>query len=569
MANPQKRSRTSTREVSDDSVRVIFLGGLGEIGRNCACIEVNGRILVVDFGLMFPDHAMPGVDFVLPDFTYLRDNADRVDAVLLTHGHEDHVGGMAHLLADLQVPMYGAELTLRMAKGRLEEHGVMHRTELRPVPDGQRVRVGPIDVQFIPVTHSVPHANAIAFFTPQGTILHSGDFKLDESPVDGRFTDLALIESIAKDGIRLLLSDSTNAEEPGHTASESSVGPELRRVFAENRGKRIISACFSSHLHRVQQIAEAAVSEHRRIAFLGRSMGNNVSLARQMGLFPVPASSVIPIEEIDRYSPSEICIICTGSQGEPMSALSLMAAGQSKWLKVGADDLVIFSATPIPGNEHNVHRTINGFHRRGADVVHGGIHPVHVSGHASAEDLKRLLRTAQPEYFVPIHGEYRHLVHHTRLARAVGMSEDRVMICQDGDAVVLSNAGVSVERSAVPSGYLFVDGIVGDIGRGVLRDRRVLSEEGMVVVVASIDTQTGALVSGPEIVTRGWVYMPDSEDLLVGAEAVAEAALTDPPFMDGLVEIEALENRVRLALQRYITKATKRRPIVVPVIMEV
>jgi ribonuclease J len=530
---------------------------------------VGGRILVVDFGLMFPDRAMPGVDFVLPDFSYLHDNADRVDAVLLTHGHEDHVGGLAHLLADLSVPMYGSELTLRLAQGRLEEAGVLHRTELRAVPDGQRLRVGPVDVQFIPVTHSVPHANAIAFFTPQGTILHSGDFKLDDSPVDGRRTDLDLIERIARDGVRLLLSDSTNAEEPGHTQSESTVGPHLHRLMGEHPGKRVIAACFASHLHRVQQIAEAAVAHRRKVAFLGRSMGQNTTLARQMGLFPVPSDVVIPIEEIDRYLPSELCIICTGSQGEPMSALSLMAAGDSKWVKVGADDLVLISSTPIPGNEHNVHRTINGFYRRGAEVVHGDIAPVHVSGHGQAGDLQRLLRLVQPEWFVPIHGEYRHLVHHARLATGIGMSRDRVGICQDGDAVVLGDHGLSIEHQAAPAGFLYVDGIVGDVGRGVLRDRRLLSEEGMVVVVVSVDSRTGAVLQGPEIVTRGWVYGPEAEELLGEARAEVMAALADPPFMDGPVDVPALQRHMREALQRYINRRTRRRPVVLPVVMEI
>jgi len=551
-----------------DDVRVVFLGGLGEIGRNCACIEVGGRILVVDFGLMFPDHAMPGVDFVLPDFSYLHEHADEVDAVLLTHGHEDHVGGLAHLLADLSVPMYGSELTLRLAQGRIEEAGVLHRTELRAVPDGQRLRVGPVDVQFIPVTHSVPHANAIAFFTPQGTILHSGDFKLDDAPVDGRRTDLGLMEHIARDGVRLLLSDSTNAEEPGHSPSESTVGPYLHRLMGEHPGKRIIAACFASHLHRVQQIAEAAVAHRRRVAFLGRSMGQNTALARQMGLFPVPSDAVVPIEEIDRYLPSEVCIICTGSQGEPLSALSLMAAGENKWVKVGSDDLVVISATPIPGNEHNVHRTINGFFRRGADVVHGDIAPVHVSGHAYSGDLQRLLRLVQPEWFVPVHGEYRHLVHHARLAHEIGMPEDRVAICQDGDAVVLGDHGVVVDRQSAPAGFLYVDGILGDVGRGVLRDRRVLSEEGMVVVVVGVDARTGAVLRGPEIVTRGWVYGPDSDEILDEARVEVLAALADPPFMDGPVDIAALQRHVREALQRYINRRTRRRPVVLPVVME-
>ncbi|MDP8936318.1 MAG: ribonuclease J, partial [Actinomycetota bacterium] len=400
-----------------DSVRITFLGGLGEIGRNCACVEQDGRIMLLDCGLMFPDAEMPGVDLVLPDFTYLRDNADRIEACILTHGHEDHAGGLSFLLRDLSFPIYGSALTLGLARNRIDEAGLLKRTELITVADGERRRIGPFDCEFIPVTHSVPHGFATAFHTPQGVILHSGDFKLDLTPVDGRITDLSRIGALGHDpGVRLLLADSTNAEEPGHTRSESSVGKVLRELFREAEGKRIITACFASHIHRIQQIADAAVASGRTIATLGRSMAKNVALARQMGLLHIPDDRLVDIEKVDTLDPARVCVISTGSQGEPMSALALMAAGENKWLKVGEGDVVILSAHAIPGNEYTVNKVIDGLFRLGAEVVHSGVAAVHVTGHAMQEELKTLLSLAKPQHFIPVHGEFRHLNRHARLA---------------------------------------------------------------------------------------------------------------------------------------------------------
>lgn len=550
--------------------RVLFFGGLGEIGRNCACIEVDGRILVIDCGLMFPEVDMPGVDLVLPDFSYLVANADKIDGIVLTHGHEDHVGGLSYLLREVRAPIFGSELCLGLARARINEAGLLDRTELIPVADGERRAVGSFDCQFIPVTHSVPHGFAIAVFTSAGTILHTGDFKLDVTPVDGRVTDLALLGELARrdGGIRLLLSDSTNAEQPGHTKSESSIGPVMRDLFREYGDRRIIAACFSSHLHRVQQIAAAALDAGRSIAFLGRSMSRNVELARELGLVDIPEDRVVDIAQIDRFAPSEICVICTGSQGEPLAALSLMAAHESKWVKISQDDLVLISATPIPGNEPHVHRVIDGLHRAGAEVVHGGVAPVHVSGHASAEELKFLLTIVQPDYLVPIHGEYRHMFHHARLARDVGMPEERIAICRDGDAVVLGPEGMDIERHAVPAGYLYVDGIVGGIDQGVLRDRRALSEEGMVVVVVTVDIDARQLATGPEIVTRGWVDAPESEELIEEAEERVRASLMQA-LDEGVTDSETLRRHARTALARLIKERTRRRPVVIPVVMEV
>jgi ribonuclease J len=555
--------------MSDPAVRIVFLGGLGEIGRNCLCLEVQDRILLVDCGLMFPDENMPGVDLVLPDFSYVRDNADRVEGVFLTHAHEDHAGGLAFLLREMELTIYGSALSLAMARNRIEESGLIDRATFVPVFDGERRHIGPFDCQFVPVTHSVPHGFATAFFTPEGTIIHTGDFKLDLTPVDGRHTNLALLGEIARmnGGVRLLLSDSTNAERPGFTASESTVGEAMRSLVREHANRRLIVACFASHLHRIEQVASAAIGGGRKIAFLGRSMVHNVAMARELGLLDVPAHAIIDIEEASRYAPGEVCIVCTGSQGEPMSALSLMAAHEHKYVKVSDDDVVVLSAHAIPGNESNVSRVIDALHRAGADVVHDGNARVHVSGHASQEELKFVLSLLSPEWFVPIHGEYRHLVHHARLARAVGVPPQHVLVCEDGDVVTFGPAGLDVERRAVPAGYTYVDGIVGDVGHGVLRDRRALSEEGVVVVIVTVDAQSGAVLNGPEIVTRGWVYAPEAEELLEEAKQVVLGALNDAAS-EGAIDFETVRRHARKSLGRFIADRTHRRPIVIPVVME-
>jgi len=549
-------------------VRVTFLGGLGEIGRNCAAVEQDGQIVLLDCGLMFPDADMLGVDLVLPDFTWLRENADRVVGCIATHGHEDHVGGLNYLLRELSFPIYGSALTLGLARGRIEEAGLVDRTEFIAVTDGERRQIGPFEVEFIPVTHSVPHGFATVFHTAQGVILHTGDFKLDLTPVDGRLTDLALVSAIAKDeGVRLLLSDSTNADEPGHSRSESSVGDVLYDLFHAHEGHRIITTCFASHIHRVQQIADAAVAFGRVVAPMGRSMQRNVALARQMGLLRIPDASLIDIADLGDVDPAKVCVISTGSQGEPLSALALMAAGQHRWLKIEPDDVVIMSSHPIPGNESNVSRVINGLVRLGAVVVHSGISDVHASGHAKVEELKTFLSIARPEWFVPVHGEYRHLAAHARIAERMGVQRDHVVVCEDGDRVVLRDDGLSVDRRAVPAGYLYVDGIVGEVSTGVLRDRQVLAEEGVVVVFVGVDVATGAVLTGPEVITRGWVHADEAEHLIEGCrKAVAEAVAG--AFEAGGVDIENLQRVVRRAAGRFVNHETKRRPMIVPVVME-
>ena len=484
-------------------VRIIFLGGLGEIGRNCMAIEQDDRLLLIDCGLMFPDADMHGIDLVLPDFTYLRDNAHRIEACVATHGHEDHVGGLQFLLRELSFPIYGSPVTLGLARNRIEEAGLLGKTELIPVVDNERRRIGPFDVEFIPVTHSVPFAHAIALHTPQGVIIHSGDFKIDLTPVDDRRTDLARLGALAAgDGIRLLMLDSTNAEERGSAPSERSVGVVLRQLFAEHKTERIITASFASHIHRVQQIAEAAIDAGRVVATLGRSMINNVRMARDLGIIKLPDHAFVNIEDIDNYPPEKVCVISTGSQGEPMAALSLLARGDNKFVKIGPKDLVIFSSHAIPGNESNVNRVIDGLLRAGADVVHSGIADVHATGHAQAEDLKMYLSITEPEWFVPIHGEYHHMVANTRHARTMGVPDSRIVLCEDGDVIEITDNGIEL-AGRVPAGMLYVDGIVGDVCQGVFGDRKGLAEKGVVVVVVPVVFHAGAVLVGPEILSPG------------------------------------------------------------------
>ncbi|MEX2626611.1 MAG: ribonuclease J [Ilumatobacteraceae bacterium] len=563
-----------------EPVRVVFLGGLGEIGRNCMAIEQGRgdqrRIVLIDCGLMFPDADMHGVDLVLPDFTYLRDNASRIEALVATHGHEDHVGGIQFLLRDHEgighlrdepLPIYGAPLTLGLARNRIEEAGLLGRTDMIAVSDHDIVEIGPFRIEFIPVTHSVPHGHAIAVHTDQGLVLHSGDYKLDLTPVDSRRTDLALLGHLATEhGVRLLLADSTNAEEPGHAPSETSVGSVLRALMVEHADRRIITASFASHLHRIQQIADAAIGAGRKVATLGLSMRKNVRLGLQLGVLKIPESSLIDVEDIDQHEPGKVCVISTGSQGEPMSALALLARGENKFVKLSDRDTVILSSHAIPGNESNVNKVMDGLLRAGAEVIHSGVSDVHATGHAQADEIKTYLSIVNPEWFVPIHGEYRHMVANAKLGVLMGVPLDHVQLCADGDVIELTDDGLEA-IGRVPSGYLYVDGIVGDVGRGVLRDRRVLSEEGVVVVVVTVDTQTGKVLTGPEIITRGWVYAPEAEDLLDEA-CDAVAGSVEMALANGVRDVEALERDVRRAAGKFVSDRTKRRPMIVPVVME-
>jgi ribonuclease J len=545
---------------------------LGEIGRNCAAIEQAGRIVVFDCGVLFPDSDMPGVDLVLPNLQYLIDRKDQIASVVLSHGHEDHIGAVSYLAREMEspLPVYGSSLTLGLVAMRLEEAGCLDKVRLVEVSDNQRTSVGPFDAQFIPVTHSVPCGFCVAFHTSQGVILHTGDFKLDMTPVDGRTTDLGAIGQLAVEyGIRLLMSDSTNAEEPGHTPSETSVGEVLCRLFQSNPTKRIVTTCFASHVHRVAQIADAAITSGRKIATLGRSMGKNVALARKLGLLNIPDSALIDIDQVAKLDPGRVCVISTGSQGEPMSALTLMSTGASKWLEAGEDDLVIISAHAIPGNEPAVGRVIDGLCRQGAEVVHSGLAHVHASGHACQGELQTMISLADPEFFIPVHGEFRHLAAHARLAQRMGISGDRVLLSEDGDVVELSDEGAGF-AGHIRDHYMFVDGIVGGVGDGLLRDRKSLSEDGFVLVVVTLDASSGEVTAGPEMITRGWIVDSAAEPVLAEASRMVVARLEKAAGSGrpGARDLERLRRDIREVVGRLVAEATRRRPMIVPVIME-
>ena len=547
-------------------VSVTFLGGLGDIGRNCAAVEIDGKIMLLDCGLMFPEADMLGIDLVLPDFSWLIERKKDIVGCIVTHGHEDHHGALAFALRELSFPIIGSALSLGFAANRIDEAGLMSRTEMIVVKDNERRRFGPFDCEFIPVTHSVPHGFATAFHTPQGTILHTGDWKLDLTPVDGRLTDLGVMGAIAQnEGVRLLLGDSTNADQHGHSRSEKSVGKVLEDLIAANKGRRIITACFASHVHRVQQIADAAIANGRVIATLGMSMKKNVRLAKEMGLLKIPDNKLLDIEDVKDLDPGTVCIISTGSQGEPMSALAKMAANESRWITLTDKDTVILSSHPIPGNETNVSNVINSMARIGVRVVHSGLHDVHATGHAKAEEIKTLISVIRPEFMIPVHGEYRHMQAHAELAKTMGVKDKNVLICEDGDRVTLTDKGIKRDGS-VPAHYLYVDGIVGDVGHGVIRDRQVLAEEGVVVVIVTVDHDSAEIITGPEVITKGWVYAAEAEELLDELRnLVADAVMA--ALVKGDHDSETLQRVVRKKAGKFVSDRTKRRPMIVPVIM--
>ncbi len=546
--------------------RLVFLGGVGEVGRNMAALELEGRILVIDAGLSFPEVEMPGIDLVLPDFQYLRDNRDRVEAVVLTHGHEDHVGSLPYLLREFSLPLYGTKLTLALLEGKLEEHRVRDRARFEEVAPGQEIRTGPFTVRFHRVSHSIPDGCAVAIDLPAGVLLHSGDFKLDNTPIDGKVTDLQGLAEEARRGVHLFLSDSTNAEDPGSTGSERLVGPVLGAIVRDAR-RLVVIACFASHIHRIQQAANAATQAGRKVAFLGRSMHQSVQAARSLGLLTVADDAIVPIEEIEKLEPSSVVVISTGSQGEPLSALSLMSAHEHKYIHLEPGDTVVLSSSVIPGNETAIHRTLDGLYRTGADVFHVPIAPVHVSGHAAAEELKFMLNLIQPRWFVPVHGELRHLAHHARLAREVGVPADRILLVEDGDTVEIGETVRKGER--VTAGMTFVDGLgIGDVGEVVLRDRRKLAGDGIVVVVVTVDAHSGEVLAGPDVINRGFVFQDAAESILEEARHRALVSLKECAAQ-GVSDPTVLREHIRTAVRRYFFETTQRKPVIVPVVMEV
>jgi ribonuclease J len=546
--------------------RLVFLGGVGEVGRNMAALDMGGKILLIDAGLSFPEVEMPGIDLVLPNWQFLRDNADRVQGVVLTHGHEDHMGSLPYLLREFDLAIYGTKLTLALLEGKLEEHGVRDRADFHEVTPGEEVRAGLFTMRFYRVSHSIPDGCAVAIDLPAGVLLHSGDFKLDQTPIDGRVTDLQGIAAEARKGVHLFLADSTNAEDPGFTGSERTVGPVLAQIV-EGAERLVVVACFSSHIHRIQQVVNAARAGGRKVAFLGRSMHQSVRAAREHGYLDVGDEEIVPIEAVDDMHPSTVVVCCTGSQGEPLSALALMAAHEHKWVKLQPRDTVVLSSSVIPGNETAIHRVLDGLYRTGADVFHVPIVPVHVSGHAAAEELKFMLNLVRPRWFIPVHGELRHLAHHARLARDVGIPPDRILICEDGDSVWL---GETLERGErVQAGMTFVDGLgIGDVGQAVLRDRRKLAGDGIVVVVVVVDARSGELVAGPDVINRGFVFDETAEDIIEEARERTVLALKESAA-DQVTDQSVLANSIRRALGKYFFEITQRKPVIVPVIMEV
>ncbi|MDQ3878056.1 MAG: ribonuclease J [Actinomycetota bacterium] len=550
---------------AEAGTRVVFLGGLGEVGRNMFAVESRGRIVVIDAGLSFPTEEMPGVDLVLPDFTWVADRADQCDGIILTHGHEDHVGALTWLLQKVQAPVFGTPLTLGMARRRMSEFGVSGEMTAVAAP-GER-SIGPFRCRFLAVSHSIPDTIAVAVDTDDGRIVYTSDIKLDEYPVDGRRTDLDAFAQLGREGVDLLLADSTNAERPGRTPSEAIVGPVVDSIVGAAR-RRVIVACFASNLHRIQHVCDAAERAGRKVAFVGRSMVANVEVGRELGHLSISDATIVGIEELDRCAPQETVVVCTGSQGEPLSALSLIAAGEHKFVTCEANDTVILSASPIPGNESAVHRVLNALYRAGADVFHAGTAPVHVSGHAAADELSELISVVKPRHFTPVHGEYRQLKLHAKIAEGAGCDPATIKIVEDGDVLELS--GGEVRRGdRVPHGTILVDGIgVGDVGPVVLRDRRVLSEDGVVICVVTIDGQSGEILAGPDLITRGFVHEGESRVFLDTAADRALAGLEELEAQ-GVTDWGAIKKAVRHALGEYLWAETRRRPMILPIVMEV
>lgn len=541
------------------SVRVTFLGGLGEIGRNCAAIEHDGKIALIDCGLMFPEEHMHGVDLVFPDWGWLVERKQDVSCVVVTHGHEDHIGALGQFLSEVNVPVYGTEFSMALAAKRVEEAGV--DAELRPMVDNEWVEEGPFRFMLVPVSHSVPQGAGVAFDTPEGLVVHSGDFKLDPTPIDGRPTDLPGFAALGRDGVRLLLADSTNAEQPGFVPSETSLATPIREIVQHAPG-RVISACFASHVHRVQQIADAALASGRSIAFLGRSMHRVSGVARDLGVLRIPEDRIVDIVDLVDLPPHKQMVISTGSQGEPFAALSLIASGRHKFIDLDPTDTVLVSATPIPGNEAAVSRVISRLWRSGATVFHGRNAHVHVSGHGAQDELKTFLNVVRPRAFVPVHGEYRHLHAHADLARDMRVPE--VFTLEDGDALVLDGESTRVEWGAVSGAYVYYDGSeLGDVGASVLRDRQHLGDDGVVIATVGVRHGTAAITYGPQLDSHG--LMEDPTTVLA---KVRDAIVAELGAREGPCESAEVKKAMRSTVRRVVREETARKPVVVSVVLE-
>ncbi len=550
-----------------ENVRLIPLGGLGEVGKNMMVVEYGDDIIIVDVGVMFPDDEMFGVDLVIPDTNYLSDKKNRIRGILITHGHEDHIGALPYVLPMLGFPpVFATKLTHGLISVKLKEHKLLEKTDITIVEAGDHVRLGQSDVEFFRVNHSIPDATGVVIRTPAGAIVHTGDYKFDYTPVDGKAADLGTLARIGNEGVLVMMGDSTRVESAGYTPSERILNDSFDKLFANAPG-RIIIATFSSLISRVQQVVDTATRYERFIALVGRSMVNNVQMASELGYLNVPQGMLIRPEDINKYRPDQVVIICTGSQGEPTSALTRIANQDHRLIRIQPGDTIILSATPVPGNEKSVNRTINNLFRQGAEVHYQAIANVHVSGHGAKEELKLMLSLIRPKFFVPVHGEYRQLVLHAKLAYSLGIPEDHIVVAEDGDIIEISNEAIKL-TDHVMSGNVFVDGLsVGDVGQIVLRDRKALSQDGILMAILTVDKETGQPIGGPDIVSRGFVYMRDSEELLDSAKnRVLESFIG----LNGhSSDWSFIKDKIRHTLSDFLYEKTRRRPMVLPIVVEV
>ncbi len=558
-----------SKKNNQDKLLIFALGGVGEIGKNMYCIQYGNDIVVVDSGLKFPEEEMLGIDVVIPDITYLTENRDKVRAILLTHGHEDHIGGLPYVLKQLNVPIYGTKLTLGLVENKLKEAGLLGDTKRHLINEDSELTLGTINASFFRTNHSIPDSVGVCLETPEGLVVHTGDFKFDHTPVNEQFADLQKMAAIGSRGVLALLSDSTNAERAGYTPSESNIGKEFESLFRSAK-QRVVVATFASNVHRIQQVINAAAETRRKMTVIGRSMVNVVSIASELGYLTIPEGMLIEPEEVTKLPADRVVILSTGSQGEPMSALTRMARSTHRKVDILPGDTVIIAATPIPGNERYVGRTVDELMRLGASVIYGpgSVSGVHVSGHGSQEELKLMLNLMRPEYFIPIHGEYRMLRHHGLLGEAVGIPKENIFLLDNGDTVEIQN-GTARKAGKIPAGNVLIDGLgVGDVGNIVLRDRKLLSQDGILVVVVTLSKQDGTIMSGPDIISRGFVYVRESEGLLEEANRIVTSTL-HKLMNENVNEWASLKTNVKDALGRFLYEQTRRRPMILPIIMEV